>query len=92
MQEISIPVWAVGIFGAVLLPWLIWLTRQVISNEKDIAVNTNTDRHVANELKKIYEAIDKSNADMRERFTRLDDSITQFMSTEMNLLKQIVNK
>lgn len=86
-MDITIPSWAVFIMGAVFLPWLIWLTKQVSDNGKEIAINTANDKYVGDELKKIYEAIGNSNASMKESFSRLESRFDTFLSQEMNFLK-----
>jgi hypothetical protein len=79
-MDVTIPSWAILIMGAIFLPWLIWLTKQVNANEKDIAINTATDGHVADELKKIYSAIDEQREDSNKRFDRMENKFDTLLS------------
>lgn len=92
MEDISIPGWALIIFGVIILPWMVWLTLKVIGNEREIAVNTATDAHVAGELTKIYNMVEKQHTDTRDNFQKLEVKIDMFFAQEVNFFKQMVNR
>ncbi len=89
MEDLTIPGWAVLALGAVILPWMIWLTKQVNANGKDIAINTANDKHVADELTKIHTAISTSNVESKANFNKLEAKFDMFLNQEMTLLKQV---
>lgn len=92
MEEVTIPGWALLVFATIILPWLVWLTNRVNSNDKDIAINTAADIHVTNELTKIYNAIDNQNQNSKERFDKMEAKFDLFIFQENSYLKQIAKQ
>lgn len=88
MQDIVLPGWAAIVFGVIILPWMVWLTLMVLSNDKAIAVNTNTDKHVADELQKIYDLIEKKGTETKEMFDKLERKFDMFVQMESRFFKQ----
>lgn len=87
-MDLTIPGWAILTMGAIIIPWLLWLTKQGNDNAKDIAINTSTDKHVSDELKKLNDAIEKQSAETKGMFDKLEHKIDVFIQREFEFLKK----
>lgn len=92
MEDVVIPGWALVVFGAVLLPWLVWLTLRVTSNEKDSAVRAATLDGLSIELSKISEEIKEGDEKIENRFKEINQKLDLFIHQEMTFLKQVIAK
>jgi hypothetical protein len=92
MEAVTIPgwfIWAFGGFLSILLFWATWITTQVFKNDKDIALNTQNDQKVNDDIQKIYDLIDESKKDTRERFDKLEFKLDTFLNQEINFFKSL---
>lgn len=76
--------------GVLLLTWLIFLTKQMYSNQEKIAINTANDKKVSEELDKIYAKVDQTKNELQGSFDKLERKIDLFMINEITLLKQMI--
>lgn len=93
MESIVIPgwfIWVVGGFITLFIPWSVWITVQIFNNEKQIALNTANDQRVNEDLQNIYDLIDESKTNTKDRFDKLELKLDTFLNQEMHLLKQLV--
>lgn len=90
MNDITIPGWALGIMGGILIPWMIFLTRGFYKNQEAIAINTANDLKNGEELEKIYDKINESKKELQSSFDKLERKIDLFMVNEITLLKQMI--
>lgn len=74
MEDILIPGWAVMVIIG-MIGWLAWLTKETYQNQKAIAVNTNNDEKVWDDLEKIYKAIEANRQEHKEWFQKLETKI-----------------
>lgn len=81
MEDVTIPGWATIVFGAIVLPWMVWQTLKTYANEKDTAVNIANVQMLATELTKINNSIDK-----------LDAKLNTFLAKEIALLQTALNR
>jgi hypothetical protein len=93
MTDITIPGWALVVFAVILLPWMVYLTLQVIALSKEqgiqTATNSATNNYVAEELKKIYDTLETNQTTVNQRFDQMTNKFDLFLSQEITFLKQI---
>jgi hypothetical protein len=92
MEDVVIPGWALIIFGVILIPWLVWLTLRVVSNEKDTAVWSASVNGLSTELTKIYDEIKDGDEKTEARFKEMNSKLDLFIHQEITFLKQVVVK
>lgn len=83
MQDLVIPGSVVVLITAAwiaFIPWLIYLTKGMQDNRRDIDINTANDKNVSGELERIYNSID-----------RLDKKLDSFLNQEMIFFKNHFN-
>lgn len=93
MEALVIPGWAVALMvtlGAGLISWLVWLTHKTNDNQRDIAINTANDKHVGDELDKIYKAIEDQGRASEKLFLKLETKLDLFLNQEISFLKHEV--
>jgi hypothetical protein len=75
MEDLIIPGWAVILMsgiGTLIIGWLIWLTLKTAENDKAIAVNTQADTFVRQELRKMDEKMDHLRTEFKEWIDKLE--------------------
>lgn len=85
MEDLTIPGWALYLIIG-MIAWLLFLTRETYANSKSIAINTANDKKVADDLEKIYKAIDDTKESFNKRMDRVDSKLDEFLGT---LIKQV---
>lgn len=92
MEALTLPSWITYIMTGALpgvLAWGVWITRQSYKNEKEIAVNTANDQKVRSDLERIYNIMDETKSDNKDRFDRMEGKLDLFLNQEISFLKQI---
>lgn len=81
VNDITIPGWAIGIFFLILLPWMLYLTKGMNDNQRQIDINNSNDKNVTAELKRIYHLIEK-----------MDVKLDGFLAKEYHFMKGMLLK
>lgn len=76
MEDLTIPVWFLVIFGLItgsLVPWAVWITVRSFNQDKDIAMNTQADTMVKEKIDEVKDDISEVKTDMTARIDKLEN-------------------
>lgn len=83
MEDLTIPVWFLvlsGIFGGSLVSWAVWITLKTLSNDKEIALNTQADKTVKEKIAEVKEDLNERMDKMEKHFDGKFDMVFKRIS------------
>jgi hypothetical protein len=81
-QTVTVPIYAIIFFSAIVLPWMLYLHKKTTINSEGIAIINNNNQHMNEDIKGILSRLDHSDARIEMILTKINEIYIELIKSQ----------